>query len=244
MRRIPVTAGPIAVLCTAAMAPAGTAYVPVSQSRYISIEASVTAGEASDTASAYDEASGFSEFSSAVDGYASLGDPNHPRGAGGNASQYSAFLPDSIVALGFASTFSDPNHPFYVAAFSESGFDAEFDVASPTAFELVGSVASSGAGDGYASVSIFGPTGTLLDLVSAGRDDPYMLTGTLAPGSYTIAVLAGSETSAAGRSSTAGFEMTLRFVPEPATAAPLLIGWLVLSGFRRRHRGAIHAVIK
>lgn len=211
------------------LAVAMTPYSPTAQTRYVTVEARVTSSEAGDFDSNDDSASGFSTFSSAVGAFASLSDPNQPRGAGSSASQLSDFLASSIVATGAAGAYADPNMAFNVSSIGESGFVADFDISAPTPFELNGVLdAADNGGSPYASIAIFGPTGTLINLDTSGGPVPIGLVGVMTPGSYTIAILALAEIGSVDSSAGASFDVTLTFVPEPSSILYLAVGLICL----------------
>jgi len=226
----------IAVLAAlAAQARAGI-LTPTDQFRSVEASASVTEGETEVMDSQSLSAPGFGLFDEAVSALASLGDPNDAVAGRGAADQLSGFLPTMTFGNGTAAADTDlspdgraPN------GFGLSVFSATIMLDADTPYDMTGSLemSSAGGGSGIASVVFEGPGGVLIEEESLDGTVPFGASGLLVSGEYTIDIFVVAEANAAGAEAAGSFDFELTLIPEPGSAASLLLGafWL------RRARG-------
>ena len=147
------------------------------------------------------------------------------------ASQTSELLSTLVTATGFArnsaSSFDNGG-----SAWSVFSFDFRLDQAAP--FSLAGKLFTDnffGAGAAQSTVSL---SGVFSDSCTGFQERPYLASGILAPGVYTLAISSQSSSPPGIGGTTASYELNFSLTPEPSNFAglALLIG---ISHRRRRH---------
>lgn len=111
-----------------------------------------------------------------------------------------------------------------------SSFDIAFELLSPHAYSLTGSLTSSATGSASTTARlVFGGTSF------SGSDSPFSLNGVLGAGNYSLLVEARAFAGANERADAAyDFDLTLTHVPVPAAIWLFGSGLLGLIGFTRR----------
>lgn len=227
----------LATLVAGALTTRADNIFPTSQARGADVMAQLQTGEGAINDSDTDSAGGFGPYSTNIDAIASIGDPNNPYSASSNATQSSNIGPATISGHGFASAGADPNSPNVTPSGEGTSYMiVDFDINVTQSYTLSGflDATSIANGLGTASFELIGPGGT--EIFSDTNSGLVALAGAglLAPGSYSLIVVANATADAAGDNATAEFNFEFEFaeVPEPATGALFLLAIFAIN--RRR----------
>lgn len=208
---------------------------PTAQSRGTDVIAQLQGSEVSLTDTDTDTAGGFGPYSSNIDASVSIGDPNNPYTASSLATQSSSISGSAITGAGYADALGDPNGPdANPSGHGTSYIVVDFDIYVPQTYSLTGFIDATFVQDGLASamVELVGPGGTEFSYLTPSGFVNLNSAGLLAPGAYTLTVVADAEALVKGDSASANFGFEMIFVPEPATVFLLMPTALAL--LRRR----------
>jgi hypothetical protein len=201
--------------------------IPTAQFRTIESQASISVPEGTVSDADFDSAVGFGPFLSNVTSTVQFG-PNPNTAATGAATQDSVIGSPSVSASGSASATAGFGEDVIVG-FGESVFSLDFDVDVAGVFDLSGGLFSNSNG-GFAQVILSDNIDVLYELTATETTETFDLPVLLAPGSYHLTAVASVE--ALNETTGAATYNVVLAIPEPATAALLLIGGLLAA--RRR----------
>ena len=219
---------------TSYVALSGPILTPISQERTIETNAMGRFGE--DTASDADSdgAADFGPFNSSVMSLAQLA--TQPGTSSATASQQSQIGPTVLSGIGSASASAEAGFPFEMNASGGSFFDVTFELALPTEYLLTGQLdagaPAGSAGQPLASLALSDSFSDIFATSTTDGSQPVFSTGILAPGTYTLHVIASAVIEASGDSATASFDFNFAVVPEPASLC--LASLALLFATRRR----------
>lgn len=216
------------------LASAGPMLTPISQQRTVEAEAAVRFGE--DTASDIDSdgAPDFGPFNSSVAASAQL--TSQPGTSAGSASQQSLINPNSLSGIGSASASAEPGFAFEMTASGGSFYNVTFSLADATEYSFTGQLdagVAGSAGQPLAQATLSDVGGDVYAVNTTSGPTAILSSGILAPGTYTIDVIATAFIEASGESASASFDFNFTLVPEPASLLGLSFAWLCV-GLRRR----------